>query len=90
MPRISDIFANLPSLDTEGLLLRQLTRADAENMYAYASDPLIARYTSWEPHRTVADSRSFLEQVMAISSCIRSCGVNGRVDGRMDADRSGA
>jgi ribosomal-protein-alanine N-acetyltransferase len=54
------LFANLPPLETPRLHLRRLQPTDAADVFAYASDPEVARYTSWEPHRSLADSQEFL------------------------------
>ncbi len=54
------LFGNLPVLETERLLLRPLAAGDAEAIFAYASDPEVARWTTWEAHDTVEASRGFL------------------------------
>ena len=38
------VFANLPELETERVLLRKLRLDDARAMFAYASDPEVTRY----------------------------------------------
>lgn len=53
----------LPSLETDRLLLRPLAGDDADDMYAYASDPLVARYVSWDVHPNVAYTRAYLQSV---------------------------
>lgn len=55
----------LPTLETDRLILRKMTLDDAEAVFAYASDPEVTRYVLWETHRSVEDSRAFLE--LAIS-----------------------
>ena len=48
-------------LETRRLVLRPPTVKDAEAVFTgYAQDPEVSRYTSWSPHRTLADSREFL------------------------------
>jgi ribosomal-protein-alanine N-acetyltransferase len=54
------IFANLPELETERLLLRKMRLGDAEAMFTYASDPEVTRYVLWDTHRSIEDSESFL------------------------------
>jgi ribosomal-protein-alanine N-acetyltransferase len=49
------------------LLLQPFTRADAADVFAYASNPNVSRFTSWETHRTVANSEAFIERVLARS-----------------------
>lgn len=54
-----------PTLETERLILRKVSLEDAEAVFAYASDPEVARYANWETHRSVKDSRAFLEFVVS-------------------------
>ncbi len=54
------VFANLPVLETERLLLRKMRLDDAGAMFAYASDPEVTRYVLWDTHRSIEDSESFL------------------------------
>ncbi|HVF12514.1 MAG TPA: GNAT family protein [Actinomycetota bacterium] len=61
----ADLFRSLPTLNTERLTLRPFTMNDAEDVFAYASDPEVPRYLPWEPHATIEDSRSFLEGVLS-------------------------
>ena len=42
------VFADLPDLETERLLLRKMRLDDAEAVFAYASDPEVTRYVLWE------------------------------------------
>lgn len=53
----------LPNLETERLLLRALTLDDAEEMFAYANDPQVARYVTWEAHPDLEHTRSYLRTV---------------------------
>jgi [ribosomal protein S5]-alanine N-acetyltransferase len=52
---------DLPQIETDRLLLRKMRPEDAEAMFDYASDPEVTRYVIWDTHRTVADSRAFLD-----------------------------
>lgn len=54
------IFADLPELETERLLLRKMRLDDAEAMFAYASDPGVTRYVLWETHGSIEESENFL------------------------------
>ena len=54
---------SLPVLETERLILRKMTPGDAEAVFVYASDPEATRYMIWETHRSLGDSRAFLELV---------------------------
>ncbi|HLO47251.1 MAG TPA: GNAT family protein [Kamptonema sp.] len=59
-----DILRNLPTLETHRLILRKMTLDDAEDLFEYASDPEVARYTIWTPHQSVKDSKFFLHTVV--------------------------
>jgi ribosomal-protein-alanine N-acetyltransferase len=54
------VFADLPDLETERLLLRKMRLDDAEAVFAYASDPEVTRYVLWETHLSVEDSKKVL------------------------------
>lgn len=56
-----DVFKNLPTLYTDRLILRKVTSNDVEAVFAYASDPEATRYVNWDRHRSIEDSKAFLE-----------------------------
>lgn len=58
------VFSNLPALETDRLVLRRLTLEDASDVFAYARDPEVARYTTWEAHRSLDESLRFLKRVL--------------------------
>lgn len=53
-------FSSLPALETDRLLLRPVQRKDAEDIFSYASDPEVARYVLWDPHRSIAETRNYI------------------------------
>ena len=59
-------FASLPELETSRLVLRPLKMRDAKDIFTYASDPDVARYVLWEPHKTVADTRNYIRYNRAL------------------------
>ncbi len=61
---LEDIFRNLPTLETPRLLLRKVRLSDAHDIFAYASDPAVARYTTWPPHPTVAATEAFVTELL--------------------------
>lgn len=58
--RCEDVFGDLPVLRTERLILRKATEQDAGDLFEAASDPEVARYTSWEPHASPEVSRAVI------------------------------
>ena len=61
----STFFFRLPDLETEDLILRKPRIRDAKDIYSYASDPEVARYVLWEPHRSVSETASFIRDLRA-------------------------
>lgn len=59
-----ELFKNLPYLETERLKLRRLSAHDSGDVFEYASVPEVSEYVSWTPHRTIADSKSFLKHML--------------------------
>ena len=53
-------FYRLPALETADLILRRPVMKDAKDIFRYASDPEVARYVLWEPHRSLSETRSFV------------------------------
>ena len=54
-----------PRIETERLVLRALTPDDVAAIYAYASDPEVARYMVWDVHRSTGDTETFLDLTMS-------------------------
>ncbi|MGQ0549721.1 MAG: GNAT family N-acetyltransferase, partial [Armatimonadota bacterium] len=61
---VEGVFGDLPVLQTQRLRLRRLRVDDAGDVFEYASDPEVSRYTTWEAHKTLEDSRAFLISVI--------------------------
>ena len=57
-------FRDLPSLETERLIIRKLTMKDANDIYEYASDPEVSKFVTWEPHKSVVDTVNFIRAIM--------------------------
>ena len=62
-PNIDELLAELPTLETERLLLRKITPADEADVFAYGSDPEVSKYMPWEPHQSLEDTRAYLATV---------------------------
>ena len=61
MLKVEDVFADLPILETKRLLLRKMMLEDQEDVFEYASDPLVTAHTIWDFHRSIDDSIRFIE-----------------------------
>lgn len=49
-------------LEGPKVLLRELTDKDAEDVFAYASDPEVTRYLAWGPSQNIQDSRGYIHE----------------------------
>jgi [ribosomal protein S5]-alanine N-acetyltransferase len=61
---VVEILKDLPTLETERLILRKLTLDDAQDMFEYAQDSEIARLGLWQPFYTLQDSIDDLNSVL--------------------------
>jgi ribosomal-protein-alanine N-acetyltransferase len=59
-----DVFKDIPSLETERTLLRKLKIEDLNDKFNYCSDQEVSKYTTWQSHQTLEDTRKFIEFVL--------------------------
>lgn len=55
------IFKGTPQLETDRLILRKLTQEDDQGVFEYASDDQVTQYLTWDTHKTIEDSRGFIQ-----------------------------
>lgn len=60
IPIMLDLPEQFLTLQTPHLTLRKLEISDAENIFAYASDPQVAIYTSWAAHQSIDETYKYL------------------------------
>ena len=82
---MEDVFRDLPALQTPRLLLRKMRLSDAADIFAYASDPAVARYTTWPPHPTVAATEAFVRELLQryADGLVSPWGIVHRADGKL-------
>jgi ribosomal-protein-alanine N-acetyltransferase len=51
----------MSALPTERLILRKVSMEDRDAIFAWAKDPEVSRYGSWDVHRTPHDTEMFIE-----------------------------
>jgi len=56
-----------PVLETSRLILKKISLEDAEDMFEYASDPEVAKYVTWEYHKSMEDSLNLIKRMLSIS-----------------------
>lgn len=60
-------------LETERLILRKWTDADAESLFEYAKDPDVGPIAGWPPHQSVEESLSIIRNVLGGDECYAIC-----------------
>lgn len=58
---------------TERLILRPWRSSDAESLYEYAKDPAVGPIAGWQPHTSVEESLSVIQNVLSGSECYAIC-----------------
>lgn len=54
------IFKRLPVLRTKRLILRNIKLSDAADIFSYASNPEVSKYTIWPAHKSINSSKHFI------------------------------
>ena len=60
-------------LNTERLMLRKWTEADAESLFEYAKDPDVGPIAGWPPHKNKDESLSVIKNVFNWAECYAIC-----------------
>lgn len=57
------LFINIPTLNTERLILRKIEKSDLNDVHDYASDPEVSRFLLWNPHQSIEFTKLYLKTV---------------------------
>lgn len=60
-------------LTTERLILRPWCARDAESLYTFAKDPQVGPAAGWQPHKSIAESLSVIENILNGPECYAVC-----------------
>ncbi|MGM9643659.1 MAG: GNAT family N-acetyltransferase [Eubacteriales bacterium] len=60
-------------LETDRLILRKWTEADAESLFEYAKDPDVGPIAGWQSHRSVEESLDVIRNVLNGEECYAIC-----------------
>ena len=77
-------------LETERLILRPWKETDAENLYAYASDPEVGPPAGWPPHTSVENSREIIKGVLSHKETYAVCLKDGKPIGSIGLHLNGS
>lgn len=59
--QIDRLIFRMPTLETERLILRKLTKKDAGDVYEYSSNPNVPRYLTWSVHESYGYTKKYLK-----------------------------
>lgn len=60
-------------LETDRLILRKWTEADAASLFEYAKDPDVGPIAGWPPHKSVEESLGVIRNVLNGEECYAIC-----------------
>ena len=60
-------------METERLILRKWTEADAASLYEYAKNPAIGPIAGWPPHKSIEESKEVIQTVFNGAECYAIC-----------------
>ena len=60
-------------LQTERLILRPFTEADAESLYEYAKDDRVGPIAGWPPHTSIENTREVIEYILSAEETYAVC-----------------
>ena len=57
-------FNYMPDLETPRLRLRRLTMRDAQDIYDYSQDPLVAKYVLWDAMVSLSEAKNYIRYML--------------------------
>ncbi|MEH7443775.1 GNAT family protein [Bacillus sp. JJ1122] len=83
--QLEDVLSNLPTLETERLILRKITMDDAADLHSYASNPEVSKYVFWEAHHTLSDTKDYIRFILDLyeNGKLSPWGIEYKEDGRL-------
>lgn len=59
--KIKEVFANIPQIETERLVLRRIEPRDAADMYEYSCLNTVTEYLTWNPHKSEKETERYIK-----------------------------
>ena len=60
------VFKNLPTLETERLILKKITKDFIDDIYEYRSDPEVSKYLLWSPDDSKIYTECYVERLQEL------------------------
>ncbi|WLR44343.1 GNAT family protein [Bacillus carboniphilus] len=58
------IFEDLPTIETDRLILRKMSEDDVDDLFHYGSDKEVTKYLTWETYHSKEDALSFIQYAL--------------------------
>ena len=59
------LFSHIPPLETKRLILRDMRRSDAKDMFEYSSNPKTTKFLLWDVHEDIDYTRLFINSIIS-------------------------
>ncbi len=59
--KIKEVFANIPQIETERLVLRRIEVQDSADMYEYSCQAKVTEYLTWNPHKSEKETERYIK-----------------------------
>ncbi len=56
---------SMPTLETRRLILRRISKSDAKDIFAYSSDPEVARHVLWSAQKDIGEAKDYCRYMLA-------------------------
>lgn len=56
-----------PTIETKRLILSPFKESDLQDIFEYASSDEVTKYTLWQTHKSIEDSKAFLSWIKAVT-----------------------
>ena len=82
---VCKVFSNIPTLETERLILRKIKIDDVDDMYEYSKNPEVTRYLVWSPHPDKEYTFEYISYLQSRYKCgdFYDWGVINKFDNKM-------
>ncbi|MEC0204853.1 GNAT family protein [Paenibacillus lautus] len=64
MSQIEEHFQTFPVFETNRTILRKISYEDQEEMYSYCRVPEVSKFTVWNTHQSIDDTKEFIDFVL--------------------------
>jgi len=72
---LKTVIREKPVIQANNIYLRMIEKTDNHAIYKYASDPVVSKNLSWEPHQSLQDTHEFLSRYQQFLKNLTKIGI---------------